>query len=89
VRRTDLVRAHELAAMDGGASLSTGVGGVSDLLTVKCLHAHVAHALARPGYVLGETILAEVVDPWCDDRRCAAHLPGGGAGTAGAGVALP
>ena len=40
--------------LDGGASLATGVGGVSDVLAVKCLHAHVAHALARPGYVLGE-----------------------------------
>ena len=46
--------------VDGGASLTTGVGGVSDLLAVKCLHAHVAHALARPGYVLGEAIFAEV-----------------------------
>ena len=89
VRRTDLVRAHELAAMDGGASLASGVGGVSDLLAVKCLHAHVAHALARPGYVLGEAMAAEVVDPWCDDGRCAAHLPDGDAGAAGAGVAPP
>ena len=75
VRRTDLVRAHDLAAVDGGASLATGVGGVSDLLAVKCLHAHAAHALARPGYVLGEAIVAEVADPWCDDRRCATLLP--------------
>ncbi len=49
--------------VDGGASLATGVGGVSDLLAVKCLHAHVAHALARPGYVLGEAILAQVDRP--------------------------
>jgi hypothetical protein len=78
VRRTDLVRDHELTMVDGGASLSTGVGGVSDLLAVKCLHAHVAHALARPGYALGEAILAQVTDPWCDDRRCAALLPDAG-----------
>lgn len=75
VRRTDLVRAYELTMVDGGASLATGVGGVSDLLAVKCLHAHVAHALARPGYVLGEAIIAEVTDPWCDDRRCVALVP--------------
>ena len=49
VRRTDLVREYGLGMVDGGASLSSGVGGVSDLLAVKCLHAHVAHALARPG----------------------------------------
>ena len=75
VRRADLVRAYGLGMVDGGASLATGVGGVSDLLAVKCLHAHVAHALARPGYALGEAMLAEVTDPWCDDRRCAAFVP--------------
>jgi hypothetical protein len=77
VRRTDLVRAHGLAMVDGGASLSSGVGGVRDLLAVKCLHAHVAHALARPGYLLGEAVFDEVEDPWCHDRRCAAFgVPG-------------
>jgi hypothetical protein len=76
VRRIDLVRLHGLPMVDGGASLAAGVGGVGDLLTVKCLHAHVAHALARPGYALGEAVLAEVGDPWCGDRRCAAFLPG-------------
>jgi hypothetical protein len=62
--------------VDGGASLTTGVGGVADLLAVKCLHAHVAHALARPGYALGEAVLAEIAHPWCDDRRCTALVPG-------------
>ncbi len=78
VRRTDLVRRYGLAMVDGGVSLSSGVGGVSDLLAVKCLHAHVAHALARPGYVLGEAMFAQVEDPWCADRRCAVFLPAGG-----------
>ena len=77
VRRTDLASEYGLAMVDGGASLATGVGGVADLLAVKCLHAHVAHALARPGYVLGAAILAEVEHPWCDDRRCAAFVPEG------------
>lgn len=87
IRRADLARDHGLQMLDGGASLSTGVGGVADLLAVKCLHAHVAHALARPGYVLGERVFAEVTGPWCDDRRCAALLPGGGAGAVeGSGV---
>jgi len=89
VRRTDLVRAYELAMLDGGVSLASGVGGVSDLLAIKCLHAHVAHALARPGYVLGDAVLAEVADLWCDDGRCAAHLPDSDAGAAGAGGAPP
>ena len=78
-RREELVRDHRLPMLDDGASLSTGVGGVRDPATVKCLHAHVAHALARPGYALGDAILARVEDPWCADGRCAAWLPGGGA----------
>jgi len=78
VRRSDLVRLCGLTMVDGGASLATGVGGVSDRLAIKCLHAHVAHALAHPGYALGESVLAEVDDPWCDDRRCAALLSAGG-----------
>jgi len=86
IRRTDLVHAHELRMVDGGASLTTGVGGVGDLLAVKCLHAHVAHALARPGYALGEAILAQVTDPWCGDRRCAALRRDGGADVEGSGV---
>jgi hypothetical protein len=57
---------------DGGASLRTGVGGVGDARAVKCLHAHVAHALAHPAYAFGAAVLAEVEDPWCADRRCAA-----------------
>ncbi len=74
-RRAELVHGHSLAMLDDGASLAMGVGGVGDVRAVKCLHAHVAHALARPGYVLGDAIAAEVEDPWCDDCRCAAHLP--------------
>ena len=88
-RRADLADEHGLTMLDAGASLATGVGGVGDVRAVKCLHAHIAHALARPGYALGDAVLAEVADPWCDDRRCAAWLPDGGAGAAGAGVAPP
>jgi len=74
-RRAELVHGHKLAMLDDGASLASGVGGVSDVRAVKCLHAHVAHALARPGCALGDAVLAEVVDPWCGDGRCAAYLP--------------
>ena len=82
-RRAVLADEHGLTMLDAGDSLATGVGGVGDVRAVKCLHAHVAHALARPGYALGEAVLAEVADPWCDDRRCAAYLPEGGAGRGG------
>ncbi len=77
-RRRELVRRFAPAMLDGGASLRTGVGGVRDVRAVKCLHAHVAHALAHPRYALGAAVLAEVDDPWCADRRCARWLPGGG-----------
>jgi len=50
---------------DGGASLELGIGGSRAPSQLKCLHAHVAYALARPGYELGERIFAELGDtPW-------------------------
>ena len=59
---------------DDGVSLATGVAGVRDVRAVKCLHAHVAHALAHPAYLFGTAVAAEVVNPWCDDGRCAAFV---------------
>jgi hypothetical protein len=59
---------RELAAgrtgRDGGASLDLGIGGSRRPERLKCLHAHAAFALARPGYELGERILAEVEPLW-------------------------
>jgi hypothetical protein len=63
----------ELAAgregLDSGASLALGVGGARRGGSLKCLHAHAAFALARPGYELGEQIVAEVHPLW-PDRCC-------------------
>jgi hypothetical protein len=53
---------------DAGASLDLGVGGAGRSGSLKCLHAHAAFALARPGYDLGERILAEVEPLW--PSRC-------------------
>ena len=39
--------------------------------SLKCLHAHAAFALARPGYELGERIVAEL-DPLWPERCCTA-----------------
>jgi uncharacterized protein len=65
---------HGLAAgrdgFDGGASLALGVGGAARRGSLKCLHAHVAYALARPGYDLGERILDELRPLWPADRCC-------------------
>jgi hypothetical protein len=54
---------------DGGASLRLGIGGARRPARLKCLHAHVAFALAEPGYELGERILAELEPLW-PDRCC-------------------
>jgi uncharacterized protein len=65
---------RELAAgrtgKDGGASLESGIGGSRNPQRLKCLHAHAAFALARPGYELGSRILAEVEPLWPPDRCC-------------------
>lgn len=64
---------RELAAgatgSDDGASLEYGIGGSRRSGSLKCLHAHVAFALARPGYELGERILREA-DPRWPERCC-------------------
>ena len=54
---------------DQGVSLELGIGGASRPERLKCLHAHVAFALARPGYILGERILSELEPLW-PDRCC-------------------
>lgn len=57
---------------DGGSSLDLGVGGARSRGSLKCLHAHAAFALARPGYLLGERILAELGPLW--PERCCSEL---------------
>ena len=49
---------------------SSGSRGSRSPGRLKCLHAHAAFALARPGYALGERILAEVDPLWPSDRCC-------------------
>ena len=50
--------------------LPVGIAGTRARENLKCLHAHAAFALARPGYELGERIIGEVSERWCPDRRC-------------------
>ncbi len=52
--RTELARGR--TGSDQGDSLQLGIGGSRNPEQLKCLHAHVAFALARPGYELGERI---------------------------------
>jgi hypothetical protein len=56
-----------------GASLELGIGGSGRTGSLKCLHAHAAFALARPGYELGERIVAELGPLW---PECCCSLPG-------------
>ena len=51
--------------------LPVGVGGTSRTGSLKCLHAHAAFALARPGYALGDLILAEAGPLWPPVACCA------------------
>jgi uncharacterized protein len=64
---------RELAAGDAGddhgSSLDLGIGGSANPRRLKCLHAHAAYALAHPGYLLGERVLAELGSLW-PDRCC-------------------
>jgi hypothetical protein len=50
--------------------LPVGIGGSSRTGSLKCLHVHGAFALARPGYELGDRILAEVSQLWPGERCC-------------------
>jgi uncharacterized protein len=58
--------------------LDVGIGGTRAPGKLKCLHAHAAFALARPGYELGEAVLAEAGERWCPDARCGAAVNGNG-----------
>ena len=64
-----LARAHaEQRALR--PELRAGIGGAIRLGSLKCLHAHGAFALARPGYELGELILAEAAPLWPGAACC-------------------
>jgi hypothetical protein len=55
---------------DQGTSLELGIGGSANPLRLKCLHAHAAYALANPGYLLGERVLAEIDPLWPPQQCC-------------------
>ena len=46
--------------------IDAGIGGSTRTGSLKCLHAHAAFALARPGYELGDRVLAELPALWPD-----------------------
>ena len=73
-RRIRRELAGDSRGTDGGASLDLGIGGSRSPEHLKCLHAHVAFAMARPGYELGARILDEIVEPWPPDGCCSETL---------------
>ena len=50
--------------------LPVGIGGASRAGSLKCLHAHAAFALARPGYALGDLILGDAGPLWPQAGCC-------------------
>ena len=76
-RRRHLAVRCEAPPRDGGASLSTGIGGVARVQALKCLHCHAAHALARPQYLFGALIL-QAAAPLFPAHACC--TPGGSTG---------
>ena len=73
-RRVRRELAGERRGKDEGESLGLGIAGSHTPVRLKCLHAHAAFALARPGYVLGERILAEIDPLWPAERCCSEVL---------------
>jgi hypothetical protein len=69
--REDAELAESLAAAQAEQrrlrpELDAGIGGATRDGSLKCLHAHAAFALARPGYELGDRVLAELPSLWPD-----------------------
>ncbi len=58
--------------LDGGASLALGIGGTARDGAIKCLHAHAAFALAQPGYLLGDSVLADAAPVFPTGGCCSA-----------------
>jgi hypothetical protein len=67
--RASLERAHA-EQRELRPELPVGIGGAARTGSLKCLHAHGAFALARPGYELGDRILADAAPLWPGDRCC-------------------
>src|SRR5215216_1464045 len=69
--RASLERAHD-EQRSLRPELPGGVGGATRGGSLKCLHAHAAFALARPGYELGDRILADAGELWPRSACCTA-----------------
>ncbi len=68
-----LTASLEQASEQQRAVTGLGIGGSSRGGSLKCLHAHVAYALAHPDYELGQRMLAELEPLWPDYGCCSAQ----------------
>ena len=55
--------------------LEKGIGGTADLGRIKCLHVHVAHALAGGENPIGRIVLAELEAAECDPENTICSAP--------------
>lgn len=75
--------ARERESGGADACAATGVAGQADALATKCLHAHVASALADTGDPIGQALLL-TLGPECESDVCATldRAPAGDGGHA-------
>lgn len=76
MREADAAYRSARAIESGGedACASVGIAGQRDPLGTKCLHAHVATALAGMSDPIGEAILGSTASE-CEDQRCSKGAP--------------
>lgn len=55
------------------SSLFNGIGGMLNLESIKCLHLQVANYLGGVVNPIGEAVLKELRDIYCDNRFCAKY----------------
>ncbi|MBP7726282.1 MAG: DUF501 domain-containing protein [Candidatus Bipolaricaulis sp.] len=72
-----------LSRVGAGGRLETGIAGLGSPHRVKCLHAHLAHFLARGGNPIGEAVAAELPALACPPQRVECVAGAHGAGPSG------
>jgi hypothetical protein len=63
-------RAREAGGDKGPIITPPNIAAAGKTHRIKCLHAHMAWYLTHPDYEIGDIIMRELPDPWCEDERC-------------------
>lgn len=76
MREADREYRERRAVAAGGTDPCAGVGiaGQRDPVATKCIHAHVASALAGVADPIGEEVVAGVDPLWCPDQICLSRM---------------